>query len=107
MSPDDFESLFIKAVKVKQSKGLRQKRQDLATGVYTGPPRLRQRSHSNRSEPSWLHGLRRGSYRGKRRSLGDRFRGLTWDELPVPTVPLVASLKGPLELRKKRAKIHS
>ena len=30
------------------------------------------------------------------RRLGDRFRGLAWDEVPLPTVPLVASLVGTL-----------
>ena len=30
--------------------------------------------------------------------LGDRFRGLAWDELLLPTAPLVASLVGTLRV---------
>ena len=44
------------------------------------------------------------SYRGKRRPLGHRFRGLALDELLLPAVPLVASLIGTLKPQKKERK---
>ena len=43
------------------------------------------------SEPTGLRGLG-GKLTGKRRALGDRFRGLTWDKMPLPTAPQYASL---------------
>ena len=47
------------------------------------------------------------SYRSKRRAVGDRFRGLAQGKLLLPAASLVIVSWGPLELRRKIAKIHA
>ena len=40
----------------------------------------------------------------RKEALETRFRGLAWDELPLPIAPLVASLMGTKLLRVRRGK---
>ena len=55
----------------------------------------------------WAVWTQKTSYRSKRRALGDRFRGLAQDKLLLPAASLVIVSWGPLELRRKIAKIHA
>ena len=74
MSPGDYEGTFIKAGDSKKKEGL-------SIEEATGKPTLRCLSS--------LENLTKGG-------LGDRFRGLVWDELLLPIASLMSSLKGPL-----------
>lgn len=51
---------------------------------------------SKRRDPkqSWVDSLKSQ----RRGSLGDRFRMLAWDKLPLPVAPLVVSLVGTLRI---------
>ena len=76
MSPGDYEGAFIKAADSETRKGL-------STEEAPGEPRL-----------GCLSSL--GNWR--KEGLGDRFRGLARDKLPLPMAPPVASLLGTLRV---------
>ena len=69
--------------------------------LETGSKGRTQSRRSNRRQPRWgcsdfLESVRKGG-------LGDRFRGLAWDELFLPIAPLVASLRGTLRVQEMHA----
>ena len=41
----------------------------------------------------------------RKAGLGGRFRGLAWNDLPLPDAPLVASLTGTLRVRERKVKV--
>lgn len=90
MSPDGFESTFIKAGG-SETKGLGQKRRDNRSEPRLGFLDSRMEIRVT-SEAHWAVWIQETSYRGKRRVFRDRFRGLVQDKLLLPTAPLVASL---------------
>ena len=65
---------------------------------------LLERKSQRQKQASWAARTQEASCRGKRRSLGDRFRGLAQDELLLPTATLVAVLVGSLRAQEKESK---
>ena len=53
--------------------------------------------HGGSNRRAWT-GLPQLTGKSEQRGLGDRFRGSAWDELPLPIVPLLASLVGSLRV---------
>ena len=65
---------------------------------------LETKSQRQKKWARWTAWTQETSYKGKRKVLWDRFRGLAPDELLPPAAPLVASLMGTLRVQEKESK---
>ena len=118
--PGDFDSTFIKA---GDSEIKEQKRQDHSSRseprhsclgsletwgrVESGQgclSRLERQSQRQKKWASWATWTQETSYRGKRMALGDRFRRLAQDKMPLPAAYLVVSLLRTFRTQEKESK---